>query len=145
MNHCRKQHGFTLLEAIVALVLVATVGMALLNWLNTLLTSVNSMQQAQRRTEATRNALALLDQINPMLTPTGQREVGIYTFRWQAEPLRPALDGVNNLGAQGLYKLNLYQTQLDVLYQNQLVTRLSLRQVGYEQVRLPSVLGADDF
>ncbi len=136
----QKQQGFTLLEAIVALVLVATVGMALFNWLNSTLNSLIRVQNAQQRTEAIHNALSFMDTVNPMLTPTGEANIGVYTFQWLATELTPPVDGVNQLGSQGLYKLALYQTNLTILYEQNPLTSLSLRQVGFEQVREPAVL-----
>ncbi|OUD14311.1 prepilin-type N-terminal cleavage/methylation domain-containing protein [Thioflexithrix psekupsensis] len=137
------QRGFTLLEALVALVLIATVGMALLSWLNSSLDSLSRMEHAQRRIEATRNALAFIDTLNPMQNPQGEAEIGVYTFRWQANLVKPEQDGVNHLGAQSLYKLGLYQVTIDIFQFNQLITQLSLTQVGYEQVRQPAALDFD--
>ncbi len=40
-----RQHGFTLIEAIVALVLIATAGMALFSWINSNIITLNRIQE----------------------------------------------------------------------------------------------------
>ena len=60
-----KHQGFTLLEAVVALVLIATAGMALLDWVNNNLMNLNRVQTLQQRNEAIRSALVFMESVNP--------------------------------------------------------------------------------
>jgi general secretion pathway protein I len=126
-----NQRGFTLLEAIVALILIASTGMALLNWINTNLMTLYRVQQVQQRHEATRNALAFMDTINPLEKPQGEETVGIYTFRWEAQAVELPKDG------KGLYQIGLYDTEIEVSLDDELLARFTLRQVGFKQVRQP--------
>lgn len=130
-----KTSGFTLLEVIVALVLIATTGMALLSWINTNLISLQRVQAAQERQDAVRNALAFLDTINPETQPSGETEVGIYHISWVSTALQPAILGVNKWGDEALYNVGLYQTACEVQRDSQLVARFSVRLVGYKQVK----------
>src|SRR3974377_946954 len=66
-----QQRGFTLLEAVVALVLIGTTGMALMAWINTGLETVARVQDASARGEALRNALEQMQTVNPLLEPNG--------------------------------------------------------------------------
>ena len=127
-----NQRGFTLLEAIVALVLISSTGMALLNWINTNLMTLQHVQQTYQRHEAMRNALAFMDTINPQIRTQGKETVGIYTFRWKAQTVKLPR------GGKGIYQISLYDTQVEVIFEKTLLARFTLRQVGFKQVYKPS-------
>jgi general secretion pathway protein I len=123
-----RQQGFTLLEAIVALLLITTTGIALLAWINTNLLSLTHLQQVQQRQEAMRNALAFIQTINPLEKPQGEETIGIYTFHWEAQPVILPRDG------KGLYQIGLYNTTVEVKMEQKLVAQFNLRQAGFHQV-----------
>lgn len=131
--------GFTLLEAIVAMVLIATTGIALLDWVNNNLMNLNRIQAMQQRNEATRSALAFLDNLNPLEKPEGSQTLGIYTFSWQSQLVEPAKDGVSFTGDMGYYQLGLYDLNITITINNQFITQFTVRQVGYKQIRKPSL------
>ena len=130
-----KQRGFTLLEAIVALVLVASTGVALLNWLNTNLISLQRVQQAQQRHQAIENALVFMETINPFKKPQGEATIGIYQIDWNATALELPKDGVTSTGGLSLFQIGLYETEVKVKVKKDLLAHFTLRQVGYNQVR----------
>jgi len=66
--------GFSLLEAIIALVLIGTAVMAAYGWINANLITASRIQDITLQTEATDNILAYLENINPMQTPEGDDE-----------------------------------------------------------------------
>lgn len=134
-----KNQGFTLLEAVVALVLIATTGMALLDWVNNNLMNLNRMQAMQQRNEAIRGALVFMESVNPLEHPEGSQAIGVYTFTWQAQLVEPAKDGVSFTGDVGFYQLGLYDVQVTISINNQMITQFMVRQVGYKQVRKPSL------
>ncbi len=137
-----QQHGFTLLEAIVALVLLASTGIALLNWINTNLMSLQHIQQAQQRNQAIRNTLAFMETINPLEQPTGEENLGIYQINWNATALKLPKDGVTSGGDLSLFQIGLYQTEVTIKLKKQPLAHFTLRQVGYKQVRKYEI---DDF
>jgi general secretion pathway protein I len=128
------QRGFTLLEAIVALVLIATIGMSLLNWINTNLITLGRVQQVLQRREATRSALVFMDTVNPLEQPQGGQTVGGYKFNWKAQVVELPKTGVDSMGAAGFFEIGLYDTVVDVSLENTLIVRFTLRQVGFRQV-----------
>lgn len=139
-NLKKKQDGFTLLEAIVALVLLSTIGLSLLSWLNSNLISLQRVQAAEQRATVTRNALEFIEVLNPMLQPQGQQVLGNYQLIWQAELVTDARDTIDSFyGTAGFYKVGLYAVNVEVYQQQQLITRFVVRQVGFEQVRKPSL------
>lgn len=136
---CRKQTGFTLLEAIVALVLIATIGMALFSWLNSSFISLQRVIAQQDRQMAIRNALGFMENLNPMAQPQGNIELEEHRLTWSAHLIEPIKDGQNITGEIGFYQVGLYVVEVTLHHQNQLLATLSLRQVGYKQVRKPDL------
>jgi len=130
-----KQKGFTLLEAIVALILLATIGMALFSLVNTNFISLNRIQQSQYRNDAIRNALAFIKTINPLKNPQGEKKLGIHTFRWQSEAVKLSKDAISPSGGVGLFQIALYDVKIEVSNQSEILAKFTVRQVGYEQVR----------
>lgn len=135
-----RQRGFTLLEAIVAMLLVATLGLAAFDWINSGLRSMLRIEDSEARTRATLNIVEYLESINPMAKPEGEANFGDYRFRWKAVPITEPRDGANYPQGISLYRLALYQTSV-------LVQRpdgaawfdFSLKQVGYHKERQPKL------
>jgi len=140
----KPARGFTLLEAIVALVLLATTGTGLLVWLHTNVDSLHRIQQALVRQQAARNALAWVEMLNPMETPEGGVTVGMYRFEWTSQAMEPPKDGRTPYGGLSNFRVGLYQVTVRVYAQDTvssasplLLALVQARQLGYRQVRFP--------
>lgn len=131
----RRSRGFTLLEAIVALAILAAAGLALFAGMSQSLQMVQRAQQARDIDTALRNALAWSDRINPMETPDGDQVLGAWTLRWHAEPVEPPRDGATPSGQPGLYQVGLYRLQLELWRDGRLEREAELRKAGFRQVR----------
>lgn len=132
----RKQLGFTLIEAIVALVLIGTTGMALFGWINTNITTLNRVQETNAENAATINVLEYMNSINPMILPEGQANLGAYRLSWNAETVMEPRDGAGYPYGISLYQLGLYQTKITVQKPDgQFWFAFTLQQVGYKKVR----------
>ena len=132
----RGQRGFTLLEAIVALVLIGTMGMALFGWINNTLLSLHRIQDANAVAEAKLNALAYMDTVNPMLRPDGKAALGAYRLSWQATAATAIQDNTGYPRGVGLYQLALYDTQVKVeRADGEAWFEFALKQVGYKKAR----------
>ena len=130
------QQGFSLIEAIVALVLISTTGMALFAWVNTNLITLSRIQAIDAENEATQNVLEYMNSVNPMLTPEGQADLGAYRLNWRSEASTDLRDGANYPFGVSLYQLALYQTKIAVSRSNgEPWFNLELQQVGYKKVR----------
>src|SRR5579864_1759768 len=79
--------GFTLIEAIVALVILAAGLIAFYEFLGSSLHAADRVRAAADAYDRDRNALALASTLNPMLRPDGTFDLGAYRIRWHAEPL----------------------------------------------------------
>lgn len=130
----RPIHGFTLLEAIVALVVFSMGALALYGWLAT---NVHTLERIKARREVATLRLSALDMmrlVNPMSDPTGRRAVDSFEVRWQSRLLAPARQSVTQVGLPTLFQVGLYEVDVRVLRQSREVDRFVMRQVGYRQV-----------
>lgn len=130
--------GFSLLEAIVAMVLISGAGMALFAWINGSIASLTSLQDANRRSDATANILEYMDRVNPMQSPQGEASLGPYSIRWRAHPASDVVNGVNYPRGRSLYQIAIYNVKVSVFHEdrNPWFT-VQLRQVGYNRVGEP--------
>lgn len=129
-----RARGFTLLEAIVALVIFAMAAFALYGWLSTNLITLERARAGSDALVVKQSALELLRDVNPMLTPRGEREAGDLRVQWTAQPLQPAKRGSFQIGSPSLYEVGLYQMQVQVHDGSRQVGQFSMRQLGYRLV-----------
>lgn len=135
-----RQSGFSLLEAIVALAILASVGMALFAAMNQSLSMVAKAEKVRERESALRNAVAWIQIVNPALQPRGEHELGDLLLRWTSEPVEQPRDATTGHAQAGLYRVGLYRMRLELDREGQPLAEIELRRVGYEQVREPGVL-----
>jgi len=139
MKHSR-QRGFSLLEAVVAMVLISGAGYALFGWINSNIMALNRIHETNARSEATQNILEYMDSINPMLKSEGNMAFGGYKIHWKAKPITLVQDGSAYPRGTSLYQLALYDTLVEVETKDQSAWfDLRLRQVGYKKVRILSL------
>ena len=125
-----RQAGFSLLEAVVAMVLISGVGYALFGWINTNIMTLTRIQETNARAEVTQNILEYMNSINPMKTPAGNARLGQVSLRWESKPITLVQDGL------GLYQLALYDTLVRVDSRESLPGfEFHFRQVGHKKVR----------
>jgi general secretion pathway protein I len=136
---CAPAPGFTLLEAIVALTILAAAGLALFAAMSQSLQMVQRAQQAREVDSAVRNALAWSERLNPMLEPDGEQAVGGWSLHWAAVLVEPVHDGATGSMQPGLYQVGLYRLDLQLWRGGRLQREASLRRAGFRQVRQQTV------
>lgn len=125
------QRGFTLLEAIVALVLIGSSGLALFSWINSNLTTLSRIHEVNAKSEATINILEYMHMVNPMLTPEGKASLGSYRISWHSQPTTLVVDQITSH-----YQFALYNTKIEVENdEGRAWFVLALQQVGYKKIR----------
>lgn len=135
----RRESGFTLLEAIVALAILAAGTMALFAALNGALRSLERAEAAARLDTATENAVEFLEAVNPMQRPEGEAALGEYTLRWRAQAVLGPTDNLTDYLQPGLYEVALYAIDGELLLDGRVAGRFTLRRAGWRQVRRPEV------
>lgn len=132
-----RQRGFSLLEAIVALAILASAGLALFAALGQSVQMVGRAEQAREADAALRNALGWMEQVNPMQAPSGEQDLGEWQLRWEAEALEPPRDGATGSVRPGLYEVGLYRVRLELWREGALARETHMHRAGYRQVREP--------
>ena len=140
MKPLRVPRGFSLLEAIVALTILATAGLALFAAMSQSVQMVGRAENARLADSAVRNAVAWMETVNPMQTPQGEQQLGDVTLRWSSELVEPERDAMTGYLEPGLYRLGLYEVRLELSRDGRPLTEASIRRVGYRQVREPAQL-----
>lgn len=135
MKHAR---GFTLLEAIVAMVIFTLVASTLYAWQATNMLTIDRVASLARREQLIRDALGVLRAVNPMQNPRGTRRVGDLSVHWRAQPITPEVEGKSQIGSMSAYNLRLYVLDVEVRLRDRDALRFQVRQTGYKLVRAVS-------
>jgi general secretion pathway protein I len=134
---CSQRHarGFTLLEAIVALVVFSMGALALYGWLSTNIITLERIRDRQEVEAAMHSALDIVRRTNPMEIPAGQRRAGNLMVTWTSAPLAPAKPNVDQSGSPGIFSVGLYDATVRVLRDGKELQVFRVRQVGWKKVR----------
>ena len=127
--------GFSLLEAIVAIALLAIAVMPLYAFFGRSLDGLHRVAASNRESELNLSALAFLSGLNPMERPSGEDAFGAYRLRWQSQELVPASDVMAYPRGLGLYQAALYEVTGEILEGPRLRSKIAIRLVGYRRVR----------
>jgi general secretion pathway protein I len=132
----RPAAGFTLLEAIVALTVMALALIPLVTFIAQTADQLNRAAEANERSLVTQSVLALMEPVNPLAEPEGtlplDDEIAV---SWRAEPLAPPSEGplVGTLLAG--YRIGFYGVNVTVTRNNQDWFSFDMRKVGYQNLR----------
>lgn len=103
--------GFTLLEVIVALVLISTTGMACVAWLNQGLSTLSRLQEHREHARLKLNALALLDVADT--SRDGELVQPPFRVTWRSSLEREARPNRGFDGqAAGIWRVGLYRLRV---------------------------------
>ncbi len=83
--------GFSMLEAIVTMVILSTTLLPLYEFFSSNITILLRVADSNRKNAATQQAFHVLDNINPMQQASGEIEFGDFTLRWESEPITAEL------------------------------------------------------
>ena len=109
-----RRAGFGLLEAIVALALLAGTGLALFTWINQNLDAASRLRLHEQRAQLLLSAQALVETVNPMQAGTGQLQAGELALTWESELLEPSRPNAtfNPELPAGPWQVGLYRMQV---------------------------------
>lgn len=134
LRRASNQSGFTLLEAIIALVIFTMGAIALYGWLGVNLKTLTRVQERREAVALTSSALDAIRRINPMETPRGQRKISELVIEWEASPVEPARPAVTQVGLRTIFEVQLFTLDVRLKRGGAEIDRFSVRQLGYKQV-----------
>ena len=126
-----RQHGFSVMEALVAMALLAAVFVPLLTLQAQLARTAAAVQRAEKSEAAKRSALAYLEALNPSMRLTGEESVGEGVMTWEASPVsEPTLArGVG--GGKGRFLMQLYDVEVRITFENAPPVSFTVRKTGW--------------
>jgi len=134
-RHRRPQQGFSLLEAIVAMTIMATCLMALYAWLSSSTLAMNRVRANAEALADARAAKALIETINPMAEGSGSRLLPPLEIRWEAQPIADLRLGMSPAGSATPFDFRLYEMEVGVLRDGRVVREFRMRKAGWTLAR----------
>lgn len=135
--------GFALLEAVVAMALLAGTGLALFAWINQNLQQASRLREREQQVRLELTAQQLVQTVNPMRSPSGRLDIDGVSVEWTSRPLQPPQRNatVRQL-ASGAWSVGLYA--LDVTVRDEktgIEAKFERWQVGAERLQAAAAGG----
>jgi general secretion pathway protein I len=127
----RKEAGFTLIETIVALIILAGGLMAFYSFLSTALSAAGRAQTASIEYDRRMNALEIATALNPMASPEGKMDLGSYSIEWSSTPIADPQQGSAYPLGKGIFKIGLYR--LTFTFPGTRIPPVEVTRMGYSR------------
>lgn len=128
------QLGFSLLEAIIAMTILATSGLALFGWVSQSYSGMIRVEEAQARHQLMDDLDAYFRTLNVPGETSRQLVVNDYDVRWQSRLIEPLQRGRSTAGAPSNFELGLYRLDIEISQDNRLIGEYQTRLVGYRSL-----------
>ncbi|HAQ26199.1 MAG TPA: hypothetical protein DCQ80_09575 [Pseudomonas sp.] len=130
-----RQRGFTLLEAIVAIAVLAVGASALYAWVNTNLKTLQRVDVITERAGLVQSAVELMNTVDPYTQPEGSMTLGDAVVSWQTE--KPSYEAPmrTDAGGLGVNDAGLVRAVVTIRREARQVARFEIWLLGIRQVR----------
>lgn len=128
------QTGFSVLEAIAAIALLAIAMMPLLALQGQLARSALAIERAELAARHERNALAFLEAVNPTLAPQGEEDLGEARLVWRSRPVSAEKPALNASNETGRFLMRLYDVEARIIDASGRERVFVIRRVGWRPV-----------
>lgn len=136
MNIQRQaQTGFTLLEAIVALSVLAMAAMALYGWLNSNLLLLKRVDEVYQSVEAVESALEWVSILDPYAQPDGEQDIAGTLVSWRFVPLGSSLPARDMHGNLSVNDAQLFRAEVEIRRGDKRLARFDVVQLGLQAKR----------
>jgi prepilin-type N-terminal cleavage/methylation domain-containing protein len=135
----KRERGFSLLEMIAALTILAIGSVVLFSWLGQTMGQLTRFKNDEKSSLAKLQAVQYLATQNPSLTPNGVQKFDTFKMEWKSAPVSELRDSISPSNGLGMYQMRLYGVQVAIFdTQGRAWFNFPVRLVGYEQVRQPT-------
>lgn len=135
MKLLRDQYGFSLLEAVVALAVLAMSAMALYGWLNSNLILLKRVDGVYQSAEVVESALEWISVLDPFADPSGEREIAGALVRWAAVPVGNSLQARDMNGNRSVNDAQLFRVQVEIHRGERRLAHFEVMQLGLQPRR----------
>jgi prepilin-type N-terminal cleavage/methylation domain-containing protein len=133
----KKSNGFSLLEVIMAMVVLSVSLLPLFAIFGSYLNAMRTMSNENEKVQARDQILSYMNGVNPFTEKEGNFELGTLSFSWNATPIVENIENVDSNNGRvnkGSFKVSLYDTQINAIKpNNDKWLEFSIRQIGYEK------------
>jgi general secretion pathway protein I len=133
-RHSDCIRGFTLIEAIVAITIIGITILPIMALLGQSLNQLTRTGDANARAAATESALAIIDPINPLITPTGETQLGATELTWQSQILVEPNEAVQIRAGLAGYHVGFYKVTVSLSKDGDPWFSFDTRKVGYQRI-----------
>lgn len=120
-----------MVEAVVALVVIGMASVPITLLISQSIDQLSRVADANARASAVESALALIDPINPLETPSGEIDMGEISLLWESEVLVAPNTDIKIGAMLASYNIGFYDVQVDLLKEQSPWFSFSVRKVGY--------------
>jgi len=131
----KKQVGFTLLEAVIALAIFAMGATALYGWINTNLISLARADQVTQRSSAMESAIEYMSMIDPEVQPEGIDTIGNLQIKWQASTPLYKADVLDEQNQKTINQAAIYPTIVTLSRDDKIFYQFQMSLLGIKKVR----------
>lgn len=129
------QSGFSLLESLVAVALIAAAFLPLLTLQGQLTRTVVALERAEANVKDMSSALSYLRVMNPSKTTEGTQPLGDATLSWRARPVSEERPALGQGGAPGRFMLQLFDIDAVIAYEDGRQAEFTVRALGWRATR----------
>lgn len=135
----KHERGFSLLEMIAALTILAIGSVVLFSWLGQTMGQLTRFKNDEKASLAKLQAVKFLTMQNPLLKPSGVQSFDTFKMEWKSEPVGEVRESISPSNGIGLYQLGLYSVQVAIFdTTGRAWFDFSVSLAGYRQVRQPA-------
>ena len=131
-----RTHGFTLLEAIVALAIFTAAAVSLYGLFGTNLMAMSRVQEVSAQLPVVQQAMQHLSLTNPRQQEAGQFQIDGFDVVWAARLMDDIRRSQSQPGFLGDYEVGLYEVTFEIQRDGRALGAWQMRLIGHERVRI---------
>ena len=132
----KREAGFTILESLIALAIVAATLIPICDMQISLLAKARRQEAVRQQVADMRNGLVVLQAINVMERPSGEIAIGSdRLLRWTAEAETRSRRSLRFLQGEGDFDVILYRVRAQVTRRARAGSGFSVEQLGWKKIQ----------